>query len=171
MSRTGQTFSMGQTPHTHSYLPALQYRRGTRLHAACGSFSTFCGKKRDSNCRGTRCPCMTVLPSTCPAMQWRRNDTRNFGPIVLLNPSTAENIRSFAYAARPRNTIGNLVVNRRSLCDCHLRVRCSEATADEFYSTACGEWEAAPLPAVTDAAVVSLRTLLRALQYPEPAII
>jgi hypothetical protein len=80
------------TSHTHSYLPALQYRRGTRLHAACGSFSTFCGKKRDSNCRGTRCPCMTVLPSACPAKQWRCHDTRIFGPIVLLNPSTAEDI-------------------------------------------------------------------------------
>lgn len=170
MSRTGQTFSMG-----HLSYPLLPTGPAvsTRHTSACSMWLVqhFLRQEARFELQGTRCPCMTVLPSTCPAMQWRRNDTRNFGPIVLLNPSTAENIRSFAYAARPRNTIGNLVVNRRSLCDCHLRVRCSETTADEFYSTACGEWEAAPLPAVTDAAVVSLRTLLRALQYPEPAII
>ena len=77
-------------------------------------------------------------------------------------PSTAENIKSFGCPVRPKNTVGDLVVNRRSLYDLHLSVRYSEATADEIYSTACGELEADALPAVTGAADVSLRALLRA---------
>lgn len=91
-------------------------------------------------------------------------------PCHPAHPSTAENIRSFGCPARPRNTVGDLVVNRRSLYDRHLSVRCSEATADEICSTACGKLEDDSLPAVTGAAVVSLELCFKLVRCVALAI-
>lgn len=61
---TGQTFS-SLTTISNTLAPSgpasfIGFQSAHTLHAACGSFKTPCGKKRDSKMHRTRRTCMTV---------------------------------------------------------------------------------------------------------------